>query len=37
VIKFECKNDQINDELIKAKETATYKLAKIYKEKGLID
>jgi hypothetical protein len=37
VIKFECKNDQITEELITAKETATYKLANIYKEKGLID
>ena len=29
--------DFITDEMVKAKETATYKLAHIYKEKGLID
>ena len=27
----------VTDEAVKAKETATYKLANIYKEKGLVD
>jgi 26S proteasome regulatory subunit N6 len=31
------KDDDLKDETIKAKETATYNLAAIYKEKGLID
>jgi len=29
--------DDVSDELVKAKETAVYRLASIYKEKGLID
>jgi hypothetical protein len=29
--------DDITDEVVKAKETAVYKLAGIYKEKGLIE
>ncbi len=29
--------DDITDEVVKAKETATYRLANIYKEKGLVD
>ena len=31
------KEDDLKEETIKAKETATYNLAAIYKEKGLID
>lgn len=29
--------DEVTDDAVKAKETATYKLASIYKEKGLVD
>ena len=29
--------DEVTDEAVKAKETATYKLANIYKDKGLVD
>jgi 26S proteasome regulatory subunit N6 len=29
--------DEITDDTVKAKETATYKLAQIYKDKGLVD
>ena len=31
------KTDDLTEETIKAKETATYNLARIFKEKGLID
>jgi hypothetical protein len=37
IIKYEIAAEDATEEVIKVKETATYKLAKILKEKGLID
>lgn len=37
IIKFEITAEDATEEVIKVKENATYKLAKILKEKGLID
>jgi 26S proteasome regulatory subunit N6 len=37
VIKVEVPAAQINDEVIRAKENATYRLAKILRDKGLVD
>ncbi len=37
IIKFEVKPEDTTEDVIKQKETATYRLAKILKEKGLID
>jgi len=37
VIKQDVAIDDITEDVVKAKENATYKLAKIYKDKGLID
>jgi 26S proteasome regulatory subunit N6 len=37
VIKVEIRAAQINDEVIRAKENATYRLAKILRDKGLVD
>jgi 26S proteasome regulatory subunit N6 len=37
VIKQEVPAAQVTDEVIRAKENATYRLAKIYRDKGLVD
>jgi hypothetical protein len=37
VINAPLKPDEITDENVKAKESATYKLAAIYRDKGLVD
>lgn len=37
IIKFEVSAEDTTEDVVKQKETATYRLAKIFKEKGLID